>query len=399
MSPDVLLGQEFVSQTSVNNFLAVLNSAAGSPGDWAAAPFVDGPDTDSAFFYRTSKVVYLATRIISFGASAPEPPRNSYRYDFRPVGISGSGATIAAYNVHMKSGSTSADQARRLVEAERIRRDAEQLPQGTNFLIAGDFNIQSSNQAAYQELVGSKTNNAGRFFDPIKTPGSWNNSSAYRFVHTQDPATQMDDRLDFILTSENLVDGGGFHYIGNPNLAYSTTTWNDPNHSYRVWGNDGTSFDTVLTVQSNSMVGPQIAQALIDVAQNGGHLPVFLDSRVPATVGSTETIDFGTVPMNAVVNRTLQVWNDGNVSLWTANGIASLNYTLSGVGPAFVPSGNFADFAGGGTNGHTVTLNTNLPGWKSGTITILSNDPGTPARIVPFRGRVLGKLSSGIGGG
>ena len=50
MAPDVFVGQEFLSQAAVTNFLNLLNTAPGSPGDWAAAPFLDGPDTDSAFF-------------------------------------------------------------------------------------------------------------------------------------------------------------------------------------------------------------------------------------------------------------------------------------------------------------------------------------------------------------
>ena len=37
LAPDVLIGQEFLSQTGVNNFLGILNTATGSPGDWAAA--------------------------------------------------------------------------------------------------------------------------------------------------------------------------------------------------------------------------------------------------------------------------------------------------------------------------------------------------------------------------
>src|SRR5688572_2423996 len=44
MAPDVLIGQEFLSAAGVNAFLSLLNTAPGSPGDWAAAQFIDGPD-------------------------------------------------------------------------------------------------------------------------------------------------------------------------------------------------------------------------------------------------------------------------------------------------------------------------------------------------------------------
>jgi hypothetical protein len=293
MAPDILVGQEFISAAAVTNFVSILNTAPGSPGDWAAAAFVDGPDTDSAFFYRTSRVA-LATdlspngvTVVSEGGVAPNHPRHIMRYDVRlSPGVSGE-SRLALYSTHMKAGSSSGDQARRLVEAQRIREDAESLPPGWHFLIGGDFNVQSSTQAAYQELVGSKENNDGRFFDPIKTPGAWNNNYAFRFVHTQDPigAGGMDDRHDQILLSTSLIDNVAPYYLGDASVPYSTSTWDDPVHTYRSWGNDGTSFDTTLTITGNQMVGAVIAQALVDCAAGAGHLPVFLDLRIPPCVG------------------------------------------------------------------------------------------------------------------
>jgi len=285
MAPDALIGQEFVSAASVTNFLSILNTAPNSPGDWQAAPFINGPDSDSAFFYRTSRITYSGTTIAAFGSTATgEQPRNTYRYDIGFVGDT-SQTSLACYSVHLKSGSTSEDQARRLVETQRIRSNAQSLPSNFNYLVAGDYNIQSSSQAAYQSLTSS---GAGRFNDPIRTPGSWNNSSAFRYVHTQDQTGNgggMDDRLDQILLSDGLFDGQGVDYLGSFSQPYSTTTWNDPNHSYRSWGNDGNvnSFNGPIQTTNNQMVGPAIGQALIDsVGSNttGGHLPVFLDLRI-----------------------------------------------------------------------------------------------------------------------
>ena len=68
MSPDIFIVEEFLSQSAVNSFLSILNTASGSPGDWAAAPFINGPDTDTALFYRTSKV-YLATERSATGVT------------------------------------------------------------------------------------------------------------------------------------------------------------------------------------------------------------------------------------------------------------------------------------------------------------------------------------------
>lgn len=396
-APDVLLGQEFISQSAVNTFLNLLNTAPGSPGDWAAAPFIDGPDTDSAFFYRVTKVQYLGTTIAALGSTnTSDQPRNTYRYDFRPVGYTADSTTIAGYSVHLKSGSASTDQSRRLIETQRIRTNAEGLNPQWNFLIAGDLNIQASTQSAYQEMVGSQTNNAGRVFDPIKSPGNWNNTATYKYIHTQDPQSGsggMDDRFDQILLSAGLVDGTGMDYIGNPNATFSTSTWNDPNHSYRCWGNDGTSFNTGLNTTTNSMVSSSIANALVSTAAPTGHLPVYLDMRVPPAIVSTQTIDFGIVPQGAVASKSFFVANSGNTAIWTPAGIATLTYTMSASGPFTVPSGSFSDSAGGNLNNHTVTLDTSTPGIKLGTISIASNAPDQPVRTITVRARVFGKIN------
>ncbi|MCX5691730.1 MAG: hypothetical protein NTV94_18385 [Planctomycetota bacterium] len=238
MSPDVIIAQEFASAASLTTFVSALNTASGSPGDWAAAPFVLGPDSQGVCVYRTSKAVLVDNRTwtIALGStSTTDQPRHTYRYDIRPVGYNAAGTTISMYNVHLKSGSASSDNARRLIETQRIRDNAEGVdtngvgsakPAAYQFLVAGDMNMQTSSQTSYAELIGSQANNTGRFFDPINTPGSWNNNGSYIFVHTQDPsgAGGMDDRHDQILVSAGLIDGQGLDYIGNSALAYSTTS-------------------------------------------------------------------------------------------------------------------------------------------------------------------------------
>ena len=72
------------------------------------------------------------------------------------------------------------------IEAQRIRSNASGMPTGSDsglpagyrFIMGGDTNLQSSNDAPYQALVGAAPSPTGRFFDPIATPGSWNNNGA-----------------------------------------------------------------------------------------------------------------------------------------------------------------------------------------------------------------------------
>lgn len=412
MSPDVIMTLEFKSQTAVDNFVLDLNTAGG-PTDWAAAPYIAGPDTNAAFFYRTNKAVYLGTTIVGYGSSATDnQPRNTYRYDIRLAGYGDvPGVYLACYAVHMKA-QGSGTEPRRLIESQRIRDNAEGttfvdpiggtipgLPAGWNFLVGGDFNSQASTESFYAELVGSQTINTGRFFDPILSPGTWNNSSAFRILHTQDPAGAggMDDRHDQILLSASLVDGSGFDYLGNPTVPYSISTWNDTNHSYRSWGNDGTMCPTNsncgpgLTVTGNAMVGASIAQSIINACgpSAAGHLPVFLDLRVPPQVTSNTTINFGQVQQNATAQAALSVSNSGDTAKWTAAGIANLSYTLAPSAGFTAPGGSFSDAPGGGANSHAITMNTSTTGTKSGTITIASNAPDQPTRTVTLTGVVV----------
>lgn len=392
MSPDVVLGQEFQTEAAADNFVNVLNSVPGGVRDWAKGTFVQGDavtdqEADSAFFYRTSKVNFLASeKIADADSGTTGQPRDTLRFDVSLKGYAGSAPTLSLYSVHLKS--SDGDNARRLVETRRIRDDAELL--GRPFLVGGDFNVQSSAQSAYQELVGSQSNNAGRFADPINRPGSWNNSASHALVHTQDPSGMggMDDRHDQIVLGTSLVDGSGFDYIGDPSQPYSS--WNDPNHSYRAWGNDGTSFNESLTTTGNQMVGPTIAQALKDVATSGGgHLPIFLDLRTPAELGaSTSAIHFGDVQQGSNATASFDVFNGVDADIWTAAGVAALKYAMTAGGDFAVPDGFFTDFAGGSVNGHLVSLDASTMGMKTGTINlfadgVLTGSIALSANVVP----------------
>lgn len=407
-SPDVIAVQEIQSASALSTLVNVLNTAPGSPGDWASSGYISGPDSQSLVVFRTSKVQFVRLLEIASGSSnTADQPRNTYRCDLRLRGYADAPANyLAVYSVHLKAGSTSSDNDRRLVETTHIRQNAQgvdtfgpgsAMPAGYNFVVAGDYNMQSSTQTSYAELVSSQANNAGRVFDPINSPGLWNNNGTFRYIHTQDPVGPggMDDRHDQVLVSTSLIDGAGFDYIGNPATPFSTTTWNDPNHSYRCWGNDGTSFNLSLTTTGNTMVGPVIAQALKNAATTaGGHLPVYLDLRVPAKITADAVLDFGTVTQGSTPPaRTLTVSNAGDVALWSASGIAGLSYSLPSVAGFTVPVGAYTDAPGGGVNTHTISMPTSAVGVKNTTLVITSNDPDQPSRVVQLVGEVVSAVN------
>lgn len=393
--PDILAAQEFYNATGHGQFLTMLNTAPGSPGDYAAAPWISpGADSTNAFYYRTSKVDFIGvTRYRVSNGNTSEPPRDLLRYDVRIKGFNSPKAVLAIYNHHFKSSTGTTNEARRLKEAEYYRTNAETLNVDWNVLMCADLNIQNSTQAAYVELTGSKANNNGRLFDPINTPGSWENTSAFRIVHTQEPSTQMDSRHDQILLEGTFFDGGGLEYIGNRNIPYSTTTWNDPNHSYRCWGNDGTTFDTVMKTTGNTMVGATIASALITSVNGNGHLPVFLDAKVPASaIVPDAEIDFGLVDQGASSIAPVNIFHSGNIGLWNVAGISNLNYTISTTGGVTAPGGVLIATPGQ-TRNHILSLNTSTPGIRSGTITFTTDAPDQPTITIPWRAVVVPKIN------
>ena len=397
MDPDILIVQEMASEAAALSIINTLNTAPGSPGDWDMEIFTISPDTSSAFFYRTSKIENLGSTVAVFGGSISGPPRHVMRYDWRPVGYTANSARTASFSVHMKAGSTATDLSRRQVEAVAIRDYITAMVNqpvfsGINFMILGDFNIGAGNEAAYQTMTAASAGVA-RVFDPINTPGSWSDSLIFRFVHTQDPATSagMDDRYDQILCSSNLLDGQGLAYIGNPAVAYSTSTWNDPNHSYRAWGNDGSSLNNPLRTTGNTMVGAAIAQDIIDSATTaGGHIPVFMDIKVPCVAAaSASSINFGTVYQGSLQERTLTVLNNGNVGLWTAAGIDAVTHSLAASGPFTAPAGTFNAAAGTPGTAHQIGLDTSTTGPKSGSVTITTDDPSNPTIVVSLSANVV----------
>ncbi|MBX3405799.1 MAG: hypothetical protein KF869_03455 [Phycisphaeraceae bacterium] len=399
-APDVLIVQEIASEAATITFTGLLNTAPGSPGDYAYATFVNGPDTDSACFYRTSKLSLLGTAVAVSGSSTVST-RHVMRYHLRPVSYSSSASSFYLLSAHLKAGNSSTDRDRRAEEALLVRAHLDALPAGTRFIFGGDLNLYTHTEPAWGTLTAPGGVEGGRLYDPINRAGSWNLNASFAAVHTQSPTSAfggMDDRFDFLLVSDSISQGQGLAYMGDRNVPYGSV-WNDPVHSYRCWGNDGFSFNQSMRIANNTMVGPVVAQALFDHfagTSTAPHLPVFLDLQVPARASvSTLTLDFGTVFQGAVAQLPLTVTNVANIALWskdgTGAGIDALTYTLSPSAGFTAPAGTFNEAADPGAVGnvHQIGMLTAMLGPKSGTLTIASDDPEAPTIIVTLLGNVI----------
>lgn len=267
--PQIIVLQEIIDGGAVNN---ILNQVLlPQDPDWRAATFVNGPDTDNACFYLSSRVMLESQRQI------PTQLRDFTEYVFSSDAMINE--TFRIYSAHLKASSGSENEMRRLLECQILRSELNLLPPGTHFMMAGDFNLYSSFEPAYQHLLSLGENPEGRLLDPINRPGAWNNSISFAEIHTQSPRTQsigggatggLDDRFDFILVSAAWMDTSGSYVIPS---------------SYTAVGNDGLHFNMAVNDGTNFAVPDSVADALHDCAD---HLPVVVDVVLRASLASDE---------------------------------------------------------------------------------------------------------------
>lgn len=377
---DVLLLQEqFSMQLTAQSFVDMLNSIYGE-GVYARSS-INGATSDSlqragrpGLVYNTQTVQLIGE--MAFGnvgtnngidGNPAQQPRSTLRYQLRPVGYDSS-ADFYAYNSHYKSDTGTGNNNRRLVEAQAIRDNADALGEGVHAIYAGDYNIQSSNQAMYQHLLSA---GPGQAFDPINTPGSWSSNTNFTSVHTQSPATSsqfsgqtlggVDDRFDFQLVTSAMLDNEGLSYIPG---------------TYRAFGNNGTHACCNSPITDGTGASPAVLDALMKASD---HLPVVADYQVPAMMG----VEFAAAPpivtLGATISLGVTISNIANVV--AVNGADKLDYTLSVAGDLFGGATGI-DFALGGGNIHQVTLDTTSLGMKSGVITVSSSSQGAANSLV-----------------
>ena len=251
LAPDILIVQEMTSAAGMAEFFTSVVDAV-APGVFTYVPFHDGPDTDNGLYYRTDKWEFISASYITGGT------RDIAEYIVRPIQ---STEQLRIYSLHLKASTGTSNEQQRLTEATLLRDYLNALPAGTNFIIAGDFNIYTSSEPAWTKLTGSETNNVGQSMDPLNLVGTWNNNAAFALYHTQSPRVRafgggstggMDDRFDIILTSTSM----------SGRVLTST---------YQAYGNDGNHFNDSINRLPNAAVPDSIANALHNASD---HLPV-----------------------------------------------------------------------------------------------------------------------------
>jgi len=366
LDADIIIVQEIESQNGVNNYLTYCLNAT-VPGEYGAALFVNGPDTDNAIFYKNSVVDTVTSETIYTDV------RWTMDYTVQLEGYTGDAGQLHLLSTHLKAGSSSSDEDVREDQCNDIRAHMNAYPSGTNFIFGGDLNVYSSSDAGYQVLLASQADNDGRCFDPINQPGSWHDSYTYRHIHTQSPRETstgsytgggMDDRFDQLLISASLEDGSGMDYVVGSHTAY---------------GNDGYRLNGDINDPVNQVVSAAIADALYYASD---HIPVYLELQLPAILDVASTLDFGRAIIASGANENLTV---GNAAFDPAEELA---YSFTAPVGFDRPGGTFY-LDGEQTADHIISMLTATVGVKSGDLTVTSNAPENAIQYVALTGTVV----------
>ncbi|MCH2160455.1 MAG: hypothetical protein MK085_01140 [Phycisphaerales bacterium] len=227
--------------------------------------------------------------------------RRTDRWKLRLLGSTDDAGVIWVYSSHLKASGGSSNEALRLEGAEAIRDDAATLPANSNIIFAGDFNVYSNSEDAYQEMISAGVN---RGTDPLGS-SSWSGAKN-AIKHTQSPlASQvgeligggMDDRFDIIFLSEPLDNGEGFTFMSG---------------TYRAFGNDGNHYNESINDGNNSYYpsdvprSNDIADALYEASD---HIPVLCDFVMPGALSCILSGDLGRVVSGGTASVNLRVTN------------------------------------------------------------------------------------------
>jgi len=265
---DIFLFQEIEDEIGAELLLSTLNNGTDN---FSSSVYLSGPDTNNFLIYRNSLFTFASQDTISTDLR-----------DFSEYEMIIDGNLVRFYSCHLRA--SNGNENERLEEVTILRDRLNQLPEGSEFVIVGDMNFYTSSEPGYQKFIADETNNIGRAEDLSDQVGNWNNNSNFASVHTQSTRTTqfgggasggLDDRFDFIFSSYQLNNNNSLEYIDDTITSF---------------GNDGAHFNQSINNGTNSVVSPEVADALYNASD---HLPVYADFN---SITSTVPVLIVTIP-------------------------------------------------------------------------------------------------------
>lgn len=261
LQPDIVGLNELTSQDALDSLTKYVFPA----DSFAHAQWVEESELMGCVFYRKDKVK-LAKQF-----SLATAPRRTNIYTFYSIHQDFTQhpdtVWLTCMLVHFKSSQGTSNEDLRAQQAADIRIYANNRSPSNNYLLMGDLNLYSSDEPAWSNLTAEGN---AQFYDPINREGIWSNNILYSDIHTQSPRTSsfdlgvtggMDDRFDFILCTDAVVNG-----------TYGMRILPE---TYRSVGNDGNHFNqSILAPPENLSVPDSVLTSLHNFSD---HLPVCVD--------------------------------------------------------------------------------------------------------------------------
>jgi len=305
--PDLFLACELNNESGANAILDLLQNSVSDK--FAMANYVNNTSDDlsgnenelqNQLYFDTTKFVLIdqdevPTNIRDF---------NVYRLQLNSINRDTNPIEFLVVVCHLKASSGSANAQIRFEMVQELDNYLSTRPSDTMVLLGGDLNLYTASESAFQELLDGSNNIV--FADPPNRIGSWNNNTNFIDVFTQSTRTQtglggatggFDDRFDFILLSENMMNSAVVTYKVD---------------SYQVYGNNGVASCYNRRINSSDCAGDTYSFEIRNALHNfSDHLPVTLTLN-----SNTELLSSSDIVMpeqlqleKTIVNEQLVIFN------------------------------------------------------------------------------------------
>ncbi|WP_460218612.1 endonuclease/exonuclease/phosphatase family protein [Psychroserpens sp. MEBiC05023] len=236
----------------------------------------DQNDLQNLIYYDSSKFSLESQTIIT----SIFRDFNHYKLKLNTINQDSNPVVLDVIVCHLKASSGVDNEALRLQMVQDLTAYLNPFPEDSNIILAGDFNVYSSSEPAFQEIIDTDNDNTITFEDPADRIGNWHTNPTYIDVFTQSTRTQtgfggstggFDDRFDFIMASSSLM-------TGDPMLSYVT-------NSYDVYGNNENVNCFNRSINSNDCAGSQFSFTIRDALHDfSDHLPVTIELQTNQTL-------------------------------------------------------------------------------------------------------------------
>jgi hypothetical protein len=273
VKPDILMVNEINQSVIYHNYILTEALNIGGTNSWQRAnpPNLSNSEIINQIFYNSDKMNLITHEAIETNVRDIDIFRLKYYPECQPEYVD-----MNCIVAHLKAGNEDSDELERSNETNILMNFLHNEEASGNYTFSGDFNVYTAAEQAFQNLLFHSDTEI-RFYDPIDAVGSWNNNSYYAPVHTQSTHTSgdcfstggMDDRFDFILVSDEILNG-------SQNMKYVP-------ESYHALGQDGNHFNNYLTSNPQNLTVPEdVLNALYNMSD---HLPVLAKFAIGENLG------------------------------------------------------------------------------------------------------------------